>query len=137
MVAYSFKARFAEPILAGSKGGTIRAARKVAARRLPPDRPGGHARPGEMLQLYAGMRTKHCWRIADKRCLDTERIILSFGGSLIGLASRPIYRLEDLDTFARFDGFESWLEMCAFWHPAACFEGWHIRWLPLPEAVRG
>ena len=48
MVAYSFKRRFREPILAGSKQQTIRADRKR------------HARRGEALQLYTGMRTTQC-----------------------------------------------------------------------------
>ncbi|MEJ0016825.1 MAG: ASCH domain-containing protein [Acetobacteraceae bacterium] len=47
MVAYSFKRDFAAPILAGIKRQTIRADRRR------------HARPGEVLQLYTGMRTKH------------------------------------------------------------------------------
>lgn len=53
MVAYSFKRQFGPPILAGTKGGTIRNDRKR------------HARPGEELQLYHGMRTKSCTLIAN------------------------------------------------------------------------
>lgn len=45
MVAYSFQKRFVEPIRSGRKRQTIRADRKR------------HARPGEVLQLYSGMRT--------------------------------------------------------------------------------
>ena len=56
MVAYSFKARFAEPILAGTKLHTVRAPRKR------------DARPGEELQLYRGMRTRQCALIARKTC---------------------------------------------------------------------
>jgi hypothetical protein len=56
MVAYSFKERFAEPILNGTKGGTIRASRKGPLRAAT----GGHAKPGEELQLYTDMRTRNC-----------------------------------------------------------------------------
>lgn len=66
MVAYSFKRRFAEPILAGAKRQTIRADRRR------------HARPGEELQLYTGMRTKSCRLIARRTCVDIQRVILVF-----------------------------------------------------------
>jgi len=56
MVAYSFKAQFREPILAGTKRQTIRADRKR------------HARLGEALQLYTGMRTRQCKLIGRATC---------------------------------------------------------------------
>jgi uncharacterized protein YqfB (UPF0267 family) len=68
MVAYSFKARFVEPILAGTKTQTIRADRKR------------HARPGEDLQLYTAMRTKQCKLIRVARCTQIVSVMLSFVG---------------------------------------------------------
>jgi hypothetical protein len=120
MVAYSFQRRFAEPILDGRKGGTIR-----------PDRR-RHARPGEELQLYTGMRTKHCRLIARKRCLAVAPITLDFRyRSVVLPASRGlIHSAIDLDAFARFDGFHCFDEMAEFWHSADIFTGWHIRWQP-------
>jgi hypothetical protein len=121
MVAYSFKPRFAEPILAGSKGGTIRANRKR------------HARPGEELQLYTGMRTRQCRLIARKQCVEVEPIELWLGADMVEFRNRIFRR--NLDLFARFDGFSSWHELCDFWlyeHGDARFIGVHIRWLPLP-----
>ena len=134
MTAYSFKARFAEPIIAGTKGGTIRAPRNGRPTGIP--RPGGHARPGEMLQLYTGMRTQQCRRIADKRCLAVAPILLFFGGLpeiIVGPREDGLrYRsAESLDCFARFDGFDNFDQMAGFWDSDA-FNGWHIRWLPLP-----
>ena len=65
MVAYSFQRRFAPPISTLVKRQTIRADRRR------------HARPGEMLQLFTGMRTRHCAKIiADPRCLSVEPIVL-------------------------------------------------------------
>lgn len=59
MVAYSFQAMFCPPIVDRIKRQTIRA---LGARR--------HAREGEDVQLYRGMRTKHCAKIIpDVRCL--------------------------------------------------------------------
>lgn len=128
MVAYSFKARFAEPILAGTKGGTIRADRRR------------HARQGEEMQLYTGMRTKQCRLIARKTCLDIEQIWLWFGMKpALRLGSLHFSNVQDLDEFATFDGFTNWMELEQFWrdvHESTWdFEGWHIRWLPLPWTV--
>lgn len=145
MVAYSFKPQFVEPILAGSKGGTIRSVRRgsgdaVRAGRGPggsvifAPRPGGHAFPGEELQLYTGMRTKHCQLIARTRCSDTQPITLDFRLNRISLGYFPpiILRGANLDRFAEFDGFSNWAEMQKFWSGTSFF-GWHIRWLPLPQ----
>ena len=154
MVAYSFKARFAEPILAGTKGGTIRLPRKPGRAHIEivldegqlyaRERPGGHARPGEELQLYTGMRTKHCRLIARKTCLAVEPIKLDFSDERIYLADGCIM-FGLLEDFARFDGFANWYELLAFWHKThGCdliyrggFRGWHIRWLPLPWEAAG
>lgn len=125
MVAYSFKARFAPPILAGTKRQTIRAERKR------------HARPGEQLQLYTGMRTRSCKLIGRAPCLSVTSIRLDF----------QVRRVESLDTgtawttaeetdaFAVSDGFADWNAMAAFWaaeHPGIdLFSGVMIRWAPL------
>lgn len=146
MPAYSFQRQFAEPILDGTKGGTIRAPRKIpvrqlVSRRIPlPPRPGGHALAGEPLMLYTGMRTRQCRLIAEKRCLAVEPITLdlvhhqvTLHGSAVVFAST-----DNLDQFARFDGFEDWPALAAFWratHSAEFFEGWHIRWLALPADI--
>lgn len=84
MVAYSFRPQFVGPITVGlglsfvnsfgvtpptirPKQQTIRAHGK---RR--------HARPGDELQLYTGMRTKACRLIGRARCSEVQRIILWF-----------------------------------------------------------
>jgi hypothetical protein len=126
MVAYSFQRRFAEPILEGRKGGTIR-----------PDRR-RHARPGEELQLYVGMRTKQCRLIARKTCVAVSPILLDLAfRSVVWPGCRGlIHCAADLDAFARFDGFQNFDEMTEFWrqtHAVELFTGWHIRWLPLPS----
>lgn len=77
-VAYSFQQQFAEPILAGTKGGTIRAQRSGR----------GHARPGEELQLYTGMRTKHCRLICRKPCIAVTRILLGFAPAILPTSTR-------------------------------------------------
>jgi hypothetical protein len=129
VVAYSFQRRFAEPILAGTKGGTIRA-----------DRVRRHARPGDELQLYVGMRTKQCRLITRKTCLGCEPITINFaswGSGYVIAGTRCLQRLPELDAFAAFDGFRCFSDMAEFWaatHGVDRFHGWHIRWLEPPSA---
>lgn len=117
MVAYSFKAQFATPILAGTKQQTIRAHRKR------------HARVGETLQLYTGMRTKHCRLIGRATCESIQDVRLSFiNGYIItdgdGPARVLLRTLADCDAFARRDGFQDWKSLAEFWeanHPGTRF----------------
>jgi hypothetical protein len=135
MVAYSFQHQFIDPIVAGTKRQTIR---RVGKR--------SHARPGNELQLYYAMRTKHCRLIGRVRCVlarevriefspcvnvDTTRIMLL---ALPGVAPEII---TDRDEFARADGFESWGDMREFWalnHPdVEEFHGVLIQWEALSQ----
>ena len=128
MVAYGFKPMFAPKILDGTKRQTIRA---VGKRR--------HARPGEELQLYTGMRTRQCKLIARVTCEDTQPIKIvfsSFGVSeKILINGKEIYGEPALDEFAKRDGFPRWLHMRAFWKEQHGdineFEGVLITWKPL------
>lgn len=120
MVAYSFKAMFAPRILDGSKRQTIRADRRR------------HARPGEQVQLYTGMRTKHCKLIARAACIAVEPVTLIFreGDGVAMEGFKTAYG--NLDGFARADGFDSWAQLAQFWsdnHPGIqVFDGVVIRW---------
>lgn len=125
MVAYSFKTFFAPKILDGTKRQTIRADRRR------------HARPGEEVQLYTGLRTKQCRLIARAKCENARLITLCFlYGGVIRI--RQPTKWEDagcLHDFARADGFESWPAMVEFWreqHGAINeFEGVLITWGPI------
>jgi hypothetical protein len=133
MVAYSFKPRFAELILDGSKRQTIRA---VGKRR--------HARPGDELQLYSGMRTRHCRLIARAKCASVHEVELffnRFGASeLFRVDGAPIGP-NAMECFARLDGFSTVQEMATFWwaeHGKAYrhiglieFKGVMVRWSTL------
>lgn len=134
MVAYSFRKRFIEPIRAGTKAQTIRPFRKR------------HARPGEALQLYAGMRTKYCQLIGRATCASVWPITIRVDGDEI-LETEGVYGrkspFRSIDEFARGDGFADWAEMRAFWreeHPGTdLFDGVLIRWhsfvSPFPAIV--
>ena len=132
MVAYSFKARFAAPILAGTKAQTIRAERAGRSR---------HARPGEQLHLFTGMRTKACRRLATPTCIAVTPIRMVFSGpkacELIAIDGIHLVP-SSMARFARADGFETIADMAAFWaaeHPGIEeFRGVLIRWQPLDPA---
>lgn len=139
MVAYSFKKQFGPPILAGTKAQTIRAERTGKGR---------HVRPGELVQLYTGMRSKHCRRLGEALCLEVapvrielprarrvpEVMIFTPEGDL----ARHVLTARALTAFARADGFRDFDELHAFWakeHPGVdTFHGVLIRWQPLAPA---
>ncbi len=129
MVAYSFQRRFAPRIVDGSKTQTIRADRRR------------HARPGEMLQLFQGMRTAGCVKlIADPICTSVDPLLMWFdrGGAVAGIEIDRV-PVEDPDAFALADGFESLSDMSGFWvmHHGLLreFRGVLIRWVPVARAV--
>lgn len=120
MVAYSFKKRFVDPIRVGlskvslsfdcpPKRQTIRA---IGKRR--------HARPGETVQLYYGMRTRQCEKIGEGLCVNAGGIRIHVNGGRVVIA--PGTREENvfdtaaqLDAFAQRDGFGDWADMQTFW----------------------
>ncbi|MDH2313082.1 hypothetical protein [Methylobacterium brachiatum] len=139
MVAYSFKKRFGPRILAGTKAQTIRAERAGRSR---------HARPGELVQLYTGLRSHQARKLGEARCLSVEAIrielprarcvpeVLIFDAA--GALTRHIHWPGELREFARADGFADFDELHAFWcaeHPGVdTFHGVLIRWQPLVTA---
>ena len=136
MVAYSFKERFIKPIQVGlssvqlsfdppPKLQTIRARGK---RR--------HARPGEVLQLYYGMRTKHCRSIGVAKCTEVNDITIWVGENSLGIKIADDYFCGSalVKEFANLDGFSSEQDMVEFWkkeHGLGRFEGVLIRWDPI------
>lgn len=104
MVAYSFKGQFEDPIRAGTKPQTMRNDRKR------------HARVGEEIQLYYGMRTKHCRLIGRATCAAVTPVRIDFKRYQVFISGRGcLSGLEELDVFAVRDGFKNWADMRAFW----------------------
>lgn len=133
MVAYSFNKRFIEPILVGlgekrlhdvaPKRQTIRA---VGKRR--------HARPGETIQLYTGMRTKQCRKIGEARCVENIPVRITvpkYGAVPLNIQIGEDASFYVTNDFANYDGFESESDMHAFWrkeHGPGDFFGVLIKW---------
>jgi hypothetical protein len=130
MVAYSYKGRFVAPIRI-SLGLPVLDLHYELGFYLPgqPIRPKRqtirangrrrHARPGETLQLYYGMRTSKCFKIGEARCSAVSAIRVFVHGDRV-LVNQPRRLIEyrkpsDLDMFARDDGFDDWAGMRAFW----------------------
>lgn len=132
MVAYSFNRRFVGPIRIGDKTHTLRNARRR------------HAKVGETLQLYAGMRTKHCEPIATATCDRFRGIYLKFSiyqsFDVFDVMEREpgVWRrvgklrpIGDADAFARSDGFTDIDDMGRWWletHGVTSWEGFLIGW---------
>lgn len=148
MVAYSYKKRFYAPIRVGlglpiepipnlpiAAGVEIRPKRQT----IRTDRK-RHARPGEELQHYCGMRTKSCFLIGRARCTKVSPIELWLGaGDELGVSIAGDYfcGTTRVREFAQSDGFADAAAMIAFWreeHESLDhFEGVLIEWEPLEK----
>jgi len=141
MVAYGFKKYFAPQIEDLSKTHTIRGHRRR------------HAHAGEPVQLFTGLRTRHCRKIiADPVCIAVLPIVImssdliEAGIAYIEIDGRPLHR-DEIEPFAISDGFDpSRLRglapvaligstaretMGRFWrteNPGSRFEGVIIKW---------
>lgn len=161
MVAYSFKKEFIKPIQAGLEilpvvdGYPAEVTIEDGIARPfdstkdldPPVRPKRqtirangkrrHAREGENLQLYYGMRTKQCRSIGVARCSKVTPIVMRIPKDdaflLISIDGAP--EVEVTDEFAARDGFGSVEDMWLFWRrehaDVAVFEGVLIEWEPI------
>lgn len=139
MVAYSFPKCFIDPILSGRKAQTIRGDRRR------------HARPGEELQLYSGMRTRSCRLIGRATCRDIRPFKISVTAVpfhwrvQIGEPAQELYWCglppeydgpwAPGEGFAQADGFRSerhfwihWRQFCADEPVVDTLFGWLIRW---------
>lgn len=137
MPAYSFKGLFCEYVKEGSKLHTVRAPRggKMA-----------HAKPGDTVYLYYGMRTKQCTKLAEGTCTKVESILIT--NDNVTIEGRRL-SAEERDAFAHSDGFRHtdqfsnnragcWEMMLEFWKkehgeigtagPVVFFRGVIIHW---------
>lgn len=128
MVAYSFQSRFVDAIRLGTKTQTIRGPR---AR---------HARPGERVQLYRAMRTKHCAKIVPDPLVIRVEPVRIWRPALhrieaIQVGDTRLASIALLDEFAIRDGFHDLADMEAWWidtHDPGDFVGVLIRWVFTP-----
>lgn len=137
MVAYSFHKRFAAPILLGLEPGPLLPGMKRQTIRADRKR---HARPGEELQLYTGMRTKSCSLLGRAICRRVDPIALFFGDHprVLITGDMEVCGARGLDVFAVRDGFGDWEDLEAYWRDGfggevqaeLRYDGRLIRWEP-------
>lgn len=124
MPAYNFQRQFVHPIALGlgidcPKGFEQTGIVVPKTHTIRGEGKRRHARPGEIISLYWGQRTKHCMKIGEAVCKSSAPIAIHFsskpgieiGGDVGLLISGAKY----LDDFAHSDGFADWPEMVKFW----------------------
>lgn len=151
MPAYSYKRRFVAPIWVGLGlpikpviGLVIAAGVEIRPKRqtIRADR-ARHARPGEIVQHYCGMRTKSCFKIGEGRCTFASPIKLIMtppgqGGCMADVwrhhggnrIVRTCYTGDDFDSFDIAASVENELSPCVCWCADWCSWGvFNISWV--------
>lgn len=124
MVAYNFQKRFADLVASGEKQQTIRAPRRGRSR---------HARSGETINLFTGLRTKQVRRLKEATCTGCYPIMIHRDSIHIGWPEGTKNLIaSDADTFAQADGFESFDDMQRWFQKTheLPFLGVLIQWVP-------
>lgn len=92
MPALNFQKQFVSAVEDGTKRQTIRALRK---------RP---FKVGDVLYLYAGMRTKQCKKLATVACVSAEHIWINSYRRIVEVRNRQLDKGE-VEMLAKSDGF--------------------------------
>lgn len=132
MVALNFMSKFADDVEMGHKCRSIRAPRKD----------GRNPSAGCQLQLYTGMRTRVCRKLADVKCMRVRPVLIDYFGVEIDgrrlfCGNSPAY-LGPVDPegydgdFAHADGFNCFQDMAEFFAKThgLPFSGFLIEWRP-------
>jgi hypothetical protein len=134
MVAYDFQDRFEDAIRLAVKTQTIRRRRDGIK--------SWHVRPGEAIQLYTGLRTAGCRLIAEGVCVGVHQVSFiahASGLCRVEIAGVELYTQDQINYFARQDGFSGAEEMAAFFrsrYGLGPFHGVLITWQLLhPEEI--
>ena len=118
MVAYNFKAQFADDVESGKKRQTIRLQRR--------------ARPGDRLQLYTGMRTKKCRKLRDAVCTSVQEITIKDRGyyTLAVRLNGELLPTKLARELAVADGFTDLVDFADFFAEqyGLPFQGWLTTW---------
>lgn len=93
MPAYNFRFEFVEKIKDGSKYTTIRRRRKHATK------------PGEMLSLYVGQRTKACRLVAKAPCVKVTPVVI-YPFEMLLKSCGHVLPIQKTMKIAQVDGFE-------------------------------
>lgn len=104
MVAYNFQPWFATLIVRGRKTSTLRRPRAGA----------GHARVGQMVHAFTGLRGPDCQRLLTAPCILSRGLELHASGVVIGgerVDCRDFYEtLADQEGFDYFGDLQAWFD---------------------------
>jgi hypothetical protein len=141
MGLYNFQERFEDGIRSGQIRHTIRGLRFYGRQRAPGRQDG----PGDVMHLYAGMRTKACRLLGRFVCTAVEQIRIavkwkSWTSTRIWI-NGEILSVDESEEFARRDGFASFAVFQRYWktHRGGDlpFDGFVFHWdFEHPVAVR-
>jgi len=116
MALIGFKKQFAALVKSGAKTQTIR------KKRVHP------IRVGQGLQLYSGLRTSECMKLADAVCLSIEPIEI-LGSGRISISGLLIAMPNAANKFAYADGFRNHNALMEFFAEGGFpFNGDLIKW---------
>ena len=126
MPALNFMRQFADAVRHGEKRQTVRAPRKDG-------RP--HAKRGDTIRLYTGMRTKSCELLAEATvtrvvAIRIEPTCMYLNGKMVPSAIYDRNCEQTDNAFAKADGFDSFMEMASWFDDVhgLPFEGTVIHW---------
>lgn len=126
MPAFNFMKRFADDVRYGLKRQTVRADRKDGR---------AHARVGDTVKLYTGMRTKSCELLAVATVISVAKVrilptCMSINGRVLpsSIHSRDCEQTDN--EFAQADGFEGFMDMAEWFEKThgLPFDGTLIEW---------
>ena len=122
MPGLNFHKRFADNVESGRKRQTIRAFRVIPIK------------PGDMLYLYTGLRTKYARKLGQYPAKSVELIHMHFNtkNDDVVILKETVYSTQtELDQFAQADGFDDWQDLKAWWkktHNKKVFKGTLTKW---------
>ena len=121
MAAYNFQKQFVPLIESGAKRSTIRQRRKNGY--LP--------RPGDVLRLYSGMRTKSCKLIREAAVIAVTPITINAANGCADVVLNGVRLLDsDVSALARSDGFKGIIDFAVFFEQmyGGSVSGYLIQW---------
>lgn len=105
MPLLGFKKEFVEQVVSGKKRQTIRAMRKRSFQE------------GDILYMYTGLRTKHCKKLFERKCLSVMNIRMYKNGDVSFFISGnldTVLSIKEKESLAKRDGFKSFDKMYQF-----------------------
>jgi len=114
VVAFNFSPEFADAVVSGEKVQTVRKTKR--------------AKPGDLLQLYTGQRTKNCRLLREAKCAYVDYVHIAPDGLTVGDTEK---HPGNADAFAKRDGFKNFDAMLAWFaakYGSPHFVGYVHRW---------